>query len=126
DLTGISPEELAEKLTLSGIEVDHMIKRNQGVKNVVVGYVTDKEKHPEADRLSVCQVDVGEEQLLQIVCGAQNVAKGQKVPVALIGAELPGDFKIKRTKLRGMESQGMICSAQELGIEDRLLPKEIQ
>lgn len=125
DLSGITPEELAEKLTLSGVAVDIVERRNKGVENVVVGYVTQREKHPDADKLSVCRVDVGGEEL-QIVCGAPNVAAGQKVPVALVGAKLPGGVKIKRSKLRGVESQGMICSARELGIEDRLLPKEIQ
>ena len=93
---------------------------------VVVGYVQTKEKHPDADKLSVCTVDVGGEELLQIVCGAPNVAAGQQVPVAMVGAVLPGDFKIKKAKLRGVESQGMICSAKELGMNDKLLPKEQQ
>lgn len=127
DLSGYSAEELAEKLTRSGIEVDVVENRNLGVEKVVVGYVKEREKHPDADKLSVCKVDVGGEEELQIVCGAKNVAAGQKVPVAVIGAKLPPDgFTIKRAKLRGIESQGMICSAKELGLNDRLLPKEIQ
>lgn len=126
DLSGFSAEELAEKLTRSGVEVDVVESLNKGIQQVFVGYVKTREKHPDADKLSVCTVDVGGENDLQIVCGAKNVAAGQKVPVAVIGAKLPGDFKIKRAKLRGVESQGMICSAKELGMNDKLLPKEIQ
>jgi phenylalanyl-tRNA synthetase beta chain len=125
DLSGYSAADLAEKLTRSGIEVDVVESRNKGVQNVIVGYVKTQEKHPDADKLSVCTVETGAEDL-QIVCGAPNVAAGQKVPVAVIGGVLPGDFKIKKAKLRGVESQGMICSAKELGMNDRLLPKEIQ
>ncbi len=126
DLSDITPQELAEKLTRSGIEVESVESRNSGVSNVVVGYVKERSKHPDADRLSVCIVDAGQGEDLQIVCGAQNVAAGQKVPVALIGAKLPGDFHIKRSKLRGVESQGMICSAKELGLNDKLLAKDQQ
>ena len=93
------------------------------MSNVVVGHVVSKEKHPEADKLNVCQVDVGEEELQQIVCGAPNVDAGQKVIVARPGAKLPGGIKIKKAKLRGQESNGMMCSIQELGIEGRLVPK---
>ncbi|MBO8170293.1 MAG: phenylalanine--tRNA ligase subunit beta [Bacillaceae bacterium] len=126
DLSGVTPEELAEKITRSGIEVDVVEPRNRGVTNTVVGYVESKEKHPDADKLNVCTVDVGETEKLQIVCGAPNVDAGQKVPVALVGAKLPGGLKIKKAKLRGVESRGMICSAKELGINDKLLPKEQQ
>jgi len=126
DLSGVSAAELAELLTRGGVEVDGVESRNLGVEKVVVGYVVSKEKHPDADKLNVCQVDVGTGELLQIVCGARNVDAGQKVPVALVGANLPGGLKIKKAKLRGVESQGMICSAKELGLNDKLLPKEIQ
>ncbi|WP_139491622.1 phenylalanine--tRNA ligase subunit beta [Brevibacillus dissolubilis] len=126
DLTDITPQELAERMTRSGIEVDAIESRNTGVSNVVVGYVKEREQHPDADRLSVCKVDVGNGEDLQIVCGAKNVAAGQKVPIAMIGAVLPGDFKIKKSKLRGVESQGMICSAKELGLNDKLLAKDQQ
>ncbi|GAB2698637.1 phenylalanine--tRNA ligase subunit beta [Paenibacillus thermoaerophilus] len=126
DISGYTAKELAEKLTRGGIEVDIVEARNQGVSGVVVGYVREREKHPDADKLSVCKVDVGGDELLQIVCGAANVAAGQKVPVALVGAVLPDNFKIKRAKLRGVESHGMICSAKELGLNDKLLPKEQQ
>ncbi|MGN7383090.1 phenylalanine--tRNA ligase subunit beta [Paenibacillus sp. SAFN-117] len=126
DLTGYSAADLAEKLTRSGVEVDIIESRNKGVHQVVVGYVKSKQKHPDADKLNVCVVDAGQGEDLQIVCGAKNVDAGQKVPVALVGASLPDGLKIKRAKLRGVESQGMICSAKELGMNDRLLPKEIQ
>jgi len=94
------------------------------IKNVVIGHVVEKERHPNADKLNVCMVDVGEEAPIQIVCGAPNVAAGQKVPVARVGAVLPGNFKIKKSKLRGEESNGMICSLQELGIEAKVVAKE--
>lgn len=126
DVTGYTAEELAEKYTRSGVEVDIVENRNLGVSGVVVGYVKTKEKHPDADKLNLCTVDAGQGEDLQIVCGAKNVDAGEKVPVALIGAQLPGGLKIKRAKLRGVESQGMICSARELGLNDKLLPKEIQ
>lgn len=126
ELSGLTAEELAEKMTRGGIEIDGVESRNKGVTGVVVGYVKSREKHPDADKLSVCKVDVGTGEELQIVCGAKNVDAGQRVPVAVVGAVLPDDFKIKKAKLRGVESQGMICSAKELGINDKMLPKEQQ
>jgi phenylalanyl-tRNA synthetase beta chain len=126
DLTGYSASDLADKLTKSGVEVDAVEQLNKGVQGVVVGYVKTKTKHPDADKLNVCTVDVGAEEDLQIVCGAANVAAGQKVPVAMIGAKLPDGLVIKRAKLRGVESQGMICSAKELAINDKYLPKDVQ
>ncbi|MBW7474451.1 phenylalanine--tRNA ligase subunit beta [Paenibacillus oenotherae] len=126
DLNGYTGEGLAELMTSGGIEIDVVESRNKGVTGVVVGRVVTREKHPDADKLSVCTVDVGGSEPLQIVCGAKNVAAGQLVPVATVGAKLPGDFAIKRAKLRGVESQGMICSAKELGLNEKLLPKEQQ
>ncbi|MGE7666130.1 phenylalanine--tRNA ligase subunit beta [Ureibacillus composti] len=123
DIEGLAPQELAEKITRSGIEVDAVIDRSQGMTNIVVGYVVSKEKHPDADKLNVCQVEVGEGDVRQIICGAPNVDAGQKVIVALPGARLPGGIKIKKAKMRGQESNGMICSLQELGVESRLVPK---
>ncbi|MFC4355959.1 phenylalanine--tRNA ligase subunit beta [Chryseomicrobium palamuruense] len=123
DLQGQDPIELAEKITRSGIEVDGIEMRAQDMKNVVVGHVVSKEKHPEADKLNICQVDIGGGEISQIVCGAPNVDAGQKVIVAVPGARLPGGFKIKKAKLRGQESNGMICSLQELGIEGKTVPK---
>ncbi|MFC5402731.1 phenylalanine--tRNA ligase subunit beta [Cohnella soli] len=126
DLSGIDARKLAEMMTRGGIEIDNVPSRNAGVSGVVVGYVTSREKHPDADKLSVCKVDVGTGEELQIVCGAANIGANMKVPVATVGAKLPGGLDIKRAKLRGVESQGMICSARELGINDKLLPKEQQ
>ncbi|GGD48918.1 phenylalanine--tRNA ligase subunit beta [Paenibacillus nasutitermitis] len=126
DLSGFDGDQLAELMTRGGIEIDVVEKRNKGISGVVVGHVLTKEKHPDADKLNVCTVDVGQGEPLQIVCGAKNVAAGQHVPVAVVGAKLPGDFAIKRAKLRGVESQGMICSAKELGLNEKLLPKDQQ
>jgi phenylalanyl-tRNA synthetase beta chain len=126
DLSGINPQQLAEMMTRGGIEIDSVPSRNAGVSGVVVGYVKTRNKHPDADKLSVCTIDAGTGEDLQIVCGAPNIDAGQKVPVAMVGAKLPGGLDIKRAKLRGVESQGMICSARELGINDKLLSKEQQ
>lgn len=120
-----SIEDLAEKITRSGIEVEAIDKLEETVKNVVVGHVISKDKHPDADKLNICMVDLGEETPQQIVCGAPNVEAGQYVIVAKVGAHLPGG-KIKRGKLRGQVSNGMICSLQELGISSKLVAKEYQ
>src|SRR5699024_2072507 len=117
----LTPEATAEKLTLIGLEVEEIESFGSLLKGVVVGEVLDVRKHPNADRLRLCDVNLGEEQV-QIVCGADNVAKGQKVPVATVGTTLPvkldnGDLlTIKKAKLRGEESRGMICAEDELGI----------
>jgi len=126
DLSDLTAEQVADKIRYAGIEIDVVENRNKGVNKVVVGYVETKEKHPDADKLNVCTVNVGEEELLQIVCGAKNVDAGQKVPIALVGAVMPGGMEIKKAKLRGVASHGMICSAKELGLNDKLLPKEQQ
>ena len=124
DLSGISATELAEKITKSGIEVEGVEKKSEGLKGVVIGHVLEREQHPNADKLNKCLVDIGAEEPVQIICGAPNVGKGQKVAVATVGAVFPGNFKIKKAKLRGEESNGMICSLQELGIESKLVAKE--
>lgn len=120
----MTPEKLADLLTNHGIPVEVIEPLNKGIKNVVVGHVLQTEPHPNADRLKVCTVDAGGPEPLQIVCGAPNVRPGQKVPCAVVGSELPGGVKIKRAKLRDVESQGMLCSASELGLDVRLLPKD--
>ncbi len=114
----VDTETLAEQLTMAGLEVDSVELAAPMFYGVLVGEVISLEPHPEADRLNLCQVDVGEAETLSIICGASNVAKGVKVPTAIIGATLPGDFKIKKAKLRGVESFGMLCSAKEIGIAE--------
>lgn len=112
----VSTEELVAQLTMAGLEVDAVMPAAAAFSGVVVGEVLAMAPHPDADKLKVCQVAVGQDQPLQIVCGASNVRVGLKIPAALIGAELPGDFKIKKSKLRGVESFGMLCSEKELGL----------
>jgi len=123
DIRDIAPMELAEQLTSVGIAVDGVEIRSDGISGVVVGLVVECIPHPNADRLRVCRVDVGQGELSTIVCGAQNVVAGMKVPTALPGSTLPG-MTISKAKLRGIESNGMLCSAKELGLEVKLLPKE--
>ncbi|MGA4513953.1 phenylalanine--tRNA ligase subunit beta [Staphylococcus caledonicus] len=120
---GVTVQDLAERITRTGIEVDDIIDYTKDIKNLVVGYVQSKEKHPDADKLNICQVDIGEEEPVQIVCGAPNVDAGQHVIVAKVGGRLPGGIKIKRAKLRGERSEGMICSLQEIGISGNVVPK---
>ena len=107
---------LVDLLTLAGVEVEGVHQRGADIAHVVVARVLESVQHPNADRLSVCKVDAGTGEPAQIVCGAKNYRVGDKVPLALPGAVLPGDFKIKVGKLRGVESQGMMCSAKELGL----------
>ncbi|MBW8078388.1 MAG: phenylalanine--tRNA ligase subunit beta [Gallionella sp.] len=114
----LSSAELSGLLTMAGLEVEGMDAVAPAFNNVVVAQVLEVVKHPNADRLNVCQVNVGEAQPLTIVCGAANVAVGVNVPCARIGAVLPGDFNIKQAKVRGIESSGMLCSAKELGLAE--------
>lgn len=124
DISGVSPKEYADKITMSGSKVEGVENLGADIDKVVVGKVIKCEMHPDSDHLHVCMVDVGEDEPLQIVCGAPNVAEGQKVPVALNGSLLPGGVKIKKGKLRGVVSNGMICSHEELGIEPSRLGYE--
>lgn len=118
----VSPEltsdELAEQLSMAGLEVDEVAPVVAHFEGVVVGEVVECGQHPDADKLQVTKVDAGTGELLDIVCGASNCRLGIKVAVAKVGAVLPGDFKIKKAKLRGMPSHGMLCSGSELGMED--------
>ena len=122
DVTVLS-EELAEKMSTTGIEVEGVSSPADGLSKIVVGEVVSCEEVPET-HLHVCQVNVGEEALRQIVCGAPNVRAGIKVMVALPGARIADNYKIKKGKIRGLESLGMICSLGELGISDSVVPKE--
>ncbi|MCX7087598.1 MAG: phenylalanine--tRNA ligase subunit beta, partial [Methylococcales bacterium] len=112
----ISTQELVAQLTMAGLEVDSVTPAAANFSGVVVGEVLSMQQHPDADRLRVCQVAIGSNETLQIVCGASNVRVGLKIPAALVGAVLPGDFKIKKSKLRGEDSFGMLCSEKELGL----------
>ncbi|WP_345856612.1 phenylalanine--tRNA ligase subunit beta [Shewanella algae] len=113
----ISRDELTHQITMAGLEVDDVIAVAGDFSGVVVGEVVECGQHPDADKLRVTKVNVGGEELLDIVCGAPNCRQGLKVAVAVVGAVLPGDFKIKKAKLRGQPSHGMLCSYGELGIE---------
>ena len=129
DLDGIAPDRLANDLTLSTAEVEGLERFAPQLHDVVVGHVQTKEGHPDAEKLSVCTVDVGADEPLTIVCGAPNVDSDQKVAVATVGMTLPGDFKIKKSKIRGVPSFGMICSIRELDLGDEhdgiwVLPKD--
>jgi len=125
----LTAADLSTKLTSAGIEVDAVEDRATDFKNVVVGHIKEFGKHPNADRLTLCKVDVGGEKLAQIVCGAKNHKLGDKVVAALPGAVLPGNFEIKLSKIRDVESQGMLCSDKELGLSNesegiRILPAD--
>lgn len=109
---------LGDKLTMLGLELEGIDDPFENIKDIVVGHVVECEKHPEAEKLSVCTVDVGGPETLTIVCGAPNVGKGQKVPVATVGTVMPDGMKIKKAKLRGIKSFGMICSERELGFSE--------
>ena len=118
DLEGISIQDIINKLTMSGLEVEDFVNQNEKFKNFIVGYVEENEKHPNADKLTICKVTDGKKSY-QVICGAPNVQKGQKVVYAPIGTIIPkGNFEIKKAKIRGVESFGMICAEDELGLGD--------
>ncbi len=119
----VKPRDLAEKIARTSVDINDVYSLSDGLKKLVVGKVETCEPHPDSDHLHVCSVNVGEEEPLQIVCGAPNVAAGQKVIVALNGARIANNQKIKRGKIRGIESNGMLCALQEIGFSDRIAPK---
>ena len=130
DLSGYNIQELSDLLTFAGVEVENIEHKGPDSDLIVVAQVQSSEKHPNADKLSICQVDDGSGTPRQIVCGAKNYKVGDKVPLALPGTVMPGDFKIKKGKLRGVESLGMMCSARELGLSQdhdglMILPEDV-
>lgn len=120
----VEPHELAEKIARTSVDINDVYSLSDGLKKIVVGNVITCEPHPDSDHLHVCQVDVGEDEPIQIVCGAPNVAAGEKVIVALHGARIGDNVKIKRGKIRGVQSNGMLCALQELGFSDKIAPKD--
>lgn len=125
DITDVTAKELGEKLSVTGIEVEGVENAATGLKKIVVGHVLTCVPHPDSDHLHITTVEVDDGVVNQIVCGAPNVAAGQKVIVALPGARIADNVKIKKGKMRGVESLGMICSLQELGISENVVPKEV-
>ena len=117
----LSTDELAHQLTMLGHEVDSVEREGEGIDDVVVAEVIDCGKHPDADKLSVCKVTDGGGKLINIVCGAPNVRVGMKTPLAKPGVKLPNGLKLRKAKIRGVESHGMLCSAVELMHLDRLM-----
>ncbi len=118
----VDVEEFCERMIMSGSNIETVERFGEGIESVVVGRIVDIEKHPDADKLLVTQIDIGEEDLLQIVTGADNIFEGAYVPVVLHGGKLPGDKVIKKGRLRGVESNGMLCSPGELGFDDKVIP----
>ena len=119
-----TPEQLADKLTMAGIPVENIIDPGEGLEKVVTGRIEKLEPHQNSDHLQICTMNVGQKENIIIVTGAQNVAEGQVVPVAMVGAHLPNGMKISKGKLRGVVSNGMLCSAQELKLDLEKLPEE--
>ncbi len=113
-----APRELASRLTMAGLEVEALEPAAPPLHGIVVGEIVEREKHPDADSLSVCRVSTGGGELLQIVCGAANARVGLKAPLATIGSQLPGGMEIRKARLRGVESFGMLCSSRELGLSE--------
>ncbi|MCI7720898.1 MAG: phenylalanine--tRNA ligase subunit beta [Limosilactobacillus reuteri] len=122
----VAPQDLAEKIARTSVDINDVYSLSDGLKKIVVGEVVQCENHPDSDHLHVCQVDVGEEEPIQIVCGAPNVQEGKKVIVALHGARIADNQKIKRGKIRGVESNGMLCALQEIGFSDKIAPKDYE
>jgi len=117
-------EEIADRLTMAGIPVERIVRADEGLEKVITAHIEEVTLHPDSDHLRICRLNIGKEELLQIVTGAQNVQAGDIVPAALVGAVLPGGKKISKGKLRGVPSNGMMCSAGELAIDTTGLPEE--
>ncbi|MDE5565728.1 MAG: hypothetical protein K2I77_01960 [Anaeroplasmataceae bacterium] len=125
NLDNITDEELFASISAHICEIESYTKLVEAT-NLTIGYVKECVVHPNSDHLHICQVEVRPNEVKQIICGAPNVAAGKKVIVANVGAVLPGDFKIKPSKIRGVDSDGMLCSLQELGIEDKYVDEEFK
>ncbi|HHY13575.1 MAG TPA: phenylalanine--tRNA ligase subunit beta, partial [Thermoanaerobacterales bacterium] len=106
----VSIDELSHSLTMAGLNVENIIRQGENISKVVTGKIVEKKLHPNAERLHICKVDVGKDTILEVITGADNINKGNIVPVALPGAKLPNNNIIKTTNIRGKESQGMMCS----------------
>ena len=117
-------EELADRFTMAGVPVENVIRADAGLESVVTGRIEKIERHPDSDHLWVCQMNVVKSDLIQIITGAQNVRQGQVVPVAMVGAHLPNGVHIKKGKLRGLPSNGMLCSAGELHLDTSKMTEE--
>src|SRR6058998_1228132 len=113
-----TPEEIADLLTRAGVETENIETRDAKIEQVIVSQIVASSRHPNADRLTVCEVDDGSGTKRQMVCGATNYKVGDKVPLVLPGAKLPNGLEIRKSKLRGVESEGMLCSSKELGLGD--------
>lgn len=122
----IQPGALAEKIARTSVDINSVSSPSDGLKKIVVGYVKECVPHPDSDHMHVCQVEIGDGQTIQIVCGAPNVQAGKKVIVALHGARIANNTKIKRSKIRGEESDGMLCALQEIGFSDKVAPKDYE
>lgn len=122
----VKPEDLGNKFEMTTVEVDSVSRLQDGLKKIVVGHVLEVTKHPKSDHLHLCQVDVGQDEPIQIVCGAPNVVAGQKVIVALKNARIAGNVKIKQGRMRGERSEGMLCALQEIGFSDSVAPKKYE
>lgn len=120
----IQPAELAEKLARTSVDINSVSSPSDGLKKIIVGYVKECVPHPDSDHMHICQVEIGDGETTQIVCGAPNVQAGKKVIVALHGARIANNQKIKRSKIRGQESNGMLCALQEIGFSDKIAPKD--
>ncbi|MBQ3499928.1 MAG: phenylalanine--tRNA ligase subunit beta, partial [Oscillospiraceae bacterium] len=124
--TGVTPKQFCDAMTMSGSKVECYNTEADYISNVVVGKILKIEKHPDADKLQICQIDIGREEPIQIVTAAQNVYEGMMVPAALDNSTLAGGIKIKKGKLRGVPSNGMMCSVAELGVTVHDFPYAIE
>lgn len=122
----IKPAALAEKLARTSVDINAVYSPSDGLKKIIVGYVEECVPHPDSDHMSVCQVKISDDETIQIVCGAPNVQAGKKVIVALHGARIADNVKIKRGKIRGEESDGMLCALQEIGFSEKVAPKDYE